>query len=139
VTRVFVPGVPLSQGNLRRGRHGGIYEQDRDRVNDWRATVRIKAAKAMADREPSRAAIVINARFLFTRPKSHLRKDGTPRDSAPRLPITRSTRDIDKLERAVLDALTGVVFVDDAQVVSVNKGKEYSHVPGLDLTWHTIA
>jgi Holliday junction resolvase RusA-like endonuclease len=63
--------------------------------------------------------------------------NGSPRASAPRLPATRP--DIDKLLRAVLDALTGLVFVDDGQVVTVNMAKEYANVTGVELTWHTIA
>ena len=31
--------------------------------------------------------------------------------------------DLDKLQRAVLDALTGIVYVDDAQVVEIEAGK----------------
>lgn len=34
--------------------------------------------------------------------------------------------DVDKLERAVLDGLTGVVFVDDAQVTDVRHRKRYA-------------
>ena len=32
--------------------------------------------------------------------------------------------DLDKLQRTVLDALTGIVYVDDAQVVSVEASKD---------------
>ena len=37
------------------------------------------------------------------------------------------TPDIDKLERAVLDALTGIVWADDCQVVAVHKTKRWCH------------
>ncbi len=47
-------------------------------------------------------------------------------------PTVRGTGDIDKLERAVLDALTEVVYHDDAQVCDVHHHKEYTNVePGI--------
>lgn len=52
--------------------------------------------------------------FMFRRPKSGQRRVW---------PTVKP--DIDKLERATLDALTGVLFADDAQVVSVVKTKVY--------------
>ena len=56
------------------------------------------------------------------------------------LPTVRP--DLDKLERAVLDALTGLLYVDDAQVTYVTKKKRYipfSHSklgkPGVLISW----
>ena len=51
------------------------------------------------------------------------------------LPIGRNIGDIDKLCRGVLDALTGVVFADDAQVVRLTAGKNY----GGDSHTHVVA
>lgn len=133
--RIFVPGPPLAQGNLRRSPQGGMYERN-PLLKEWRALVALKAAETMDGLEPSRAGIVLNARFLYVRPSSHLTTKGALRKGAPRLP---SRPDLDKLLRAVLDALTGIVFVDDGQVVKLNAGKEYGNVAGAELTWHTIA
>jgi Holliday junction resolvase RusA-like endonuclease len=47
-----------------------------------------------------------------------------------RYPTTKP--DLDKLARAVLDALTGVYYLDDAQVVSLDLQKAYTHgAPGV--------
>jgi Holliday junction resolvase RusA-like endonuclease len=44
----------------------------------------------------------------------------------PDAPIwVTSKPDIDKLERALLDGMTAVVYVDDDQVVAVRKAKRY--------------
>ena len=42
--------------------------------------------------------------------------------------------DIDKLERATFDALTGAVWHDDAQVVAVSKSKVYGPIEGVTVT-----
>ncbi|WP_375425973.1 RusA family crossover junction endodeoxyribonuclease [uncultured Friedmanniella sp.] len=49
-------------------------------------------------------------------------------------PITRSSGDVDKLARLILDDLTGTVFVDDSQVVELTARKTYPHSPAPDLT-----
>ena len=45
--------------------------------------------------------------------------------------------DVDKLARAGLDAMTGVVFSDDAQVTEALVGKVYGETPGLmcEVRW----
>jgi len=48
-------------------------------------------------------------------------------------PATRPP-DLDKLMRAVLDACTGVVWVDDRQVVACDARKAQGAVPGVTVT-----
>ena len=57
--------------------------------------------------------ILVDLVFLLPRPKSNLNE----------WPTTRGTGDIDKLTRAILDAMTGVVYVDDVQVVQTTELK----------------
>lgn len=66
------------------------------------------------------ATVEIVIDFVFARPKSHLRKAGLAAN-APQWP----RQDIDNLEKAVLDALNGVAWNDDSQVVRVVKSKSY--------------
>ena len=53
-----------------------------------------------------------------------------PKSARRLLPSTKP--DLDKLARAVLDALTGVVFKDDAQVVDLRVTKRYG-TPGVHV------
>lgn len=60
----------------------------------------------------------------------------TPQLKQPRqYPTTRSSYDIDKLSRTILDALTlsGVIY-DDSQVVTLHASKQYSETPGVTIT-----
>ena len=41
--------------------------------------------------------------------------------------------DLDKLVRAVMDALTGVCYVDDSQVVSINARKEWVAITQVEV------
>lgn len=128
---VFVPGIPAAQGSKTRLAHGAIVESSK-RVAPWRERVALVVADYAPD-GPAEGAVTLAAMFVFPRPASHLRKDGQLRKGAPRLPAHRP--DLDKLGRAVLDALTGVVFKDDGQVVELALEKAYGHVPGVALEW----
>jgi crossover junction endodeoxyribonuclease RusA len=117
-------------------------------VGEWRSRVALAAADVLytdpngdgsKHLEPTSHAVVLNARFIFARPASHLKKSGELRAGVPRLPIGRGTPDVDKLVRAVLDALTGIAFVDDSQVVGINAGAEYGNTNGAELSWSVIA
>lgn len=86
------------------------------------------ARRSAALIEKGPVAVVLT--YEVSRPASHLgtgRNAGSLRPSAPTRPATRP--DGDKIERAVLDALTGVCFKDDGQVVEVDWSKRFA-APG---------
>jgi crossover junction endodeoxyribonuclease RusA len=67
----------------------------------------------------------LETEFLFKRPKSHLRTNGKLKPSAP-IHCTSRVGDIEKLIRAVADALTGVAYEDDSQIVSLTSLRRYA-------------
>lgn len=85
----------------------------------WRSSVAWAAVQAGA--KVSDAPIAITMVFVMPRPKSVNRV----------LPTVAP--DLDKLIRAVLDALTGVCYGDDAQVVSINAHKIYGAGAGVEI------
>lgn len=121
----WVAGAPVTQGSKtayeRRGGGRPILVEDRaDVLVPWRAAVR-RRARAAAEEQgwevvPLRRPVTVSLTFCLPRPRS------TRVDT----PCTVGSGDLDKLERAVMDAMTGVVFADDAQVVGVVKGKEWA-------------
>lgn len=144
--RVFVPGTPAPQGSKRHVGRGVMVESSK-RVGPWRERVALVVSNAWTDElgEPmppilAGVPVVLKIRFLFRRPRGHF---GTGRNAdvlktgAPRLPATRP--DVDKLVRAVLDGMTGVVLADDAQVAALHAGKEYTAGPeGASIEWAPI-
>ena len=81
------------------------------------------------------AAVRVELAFDFPRPKAHF---GTGRNqellkrSAPL--YKRTAPDLDKLARAVLDALThSGVLRDDALVVELHCSKQYADDPGVNV------
>lgn len=134
-----VSGLPAPSGSrrivpIRRADGSQTYRLVADRrVSDWIAAVRAEAARAMAGQPPWDGPIRVDLEFRFPRPLAHYRggRRGTDRlrPDAPKLVVKRP--DLDKLARAVLDALTGVVWLDDAQVARLSAWKYYDEAPNV--------
>jgi crossover junction endodeoxyribonuclease RusA len=86
----------------------------------WRTLVGYSAKQAGCT--PVDSPIIISMRFRLKRPK-------TVKRERPTVPP-----DLDKLVRGVNDALTGIAFTDDSQIVQLTASKEYSDIPGVDIT-----
>lgn len=116
---IWVEGTPIPQGSktgyVRAGR--AVLVDASKRLKSWRSTVRAAAEEAIhctdweALDEPAGARLV----FVLPRPKR-------PRFSRPAV-----KPDLDKLTRAVFDALTDAgVWADDSRVVSMRVDKVYA-------------
>lgn len=119
-----VPGTPAPQGSKRAFVVAGraVMAEANQATKPWRASVAAAAAEAMPGGPRSDPAIV-ELQFAFARPRGHFGKRGL-RPSAPTYKATKP--DVDKLARAVLDAITGVVIRDDAQVVQLTASKLFA-------------
>lgn len=94
------------------------------------------AARAAHTGPPLDGSVRVKCLFTFARPKRHRRANGDLRDDAPWWHGTRP--DVDKLCRAILDAITGIVIGDDGQVCELVAGKVYGDEPGAHvMVWST--
>lgn len=124
-----VIGEAVPQGSMRAfaTSHGKVVSvsDNAGRLARWRGDIRATATRSFAEQGlgPIDGEVAISVTFEYARPRSHFRSDGVSlRKGAP----THPRPDIDKLARAVLDALTGIAYHDDSQVVVLALGKEYS-------------
>ena len=124
----IVNGTPAAQGSKRafvvKGR-AVMVDADK-KLKPWRQAVTDAAAEERGDNPLFMGPVRVRVRFVFPRPKSHY---GTGRNAEvlkPNAPLFVDKKpDIDKLLRAIFDALTGVVFKDDSQVTTVESSKVY--------------
>ena len=129
----FCPGVPVAQGSKRHvGR--GIMVEDATRLKPWREAL-INAALNALPQEVFFGVVMVEILFSFPRPKSHF---GTGRNAEilkPSSPhLKASAPDIDKLCRAVLDALVHAgTLRDDALVATLVATKRYHPLPGAKV------
>src|SRR5271156_56523 len=121
-----VRGVPVPQGSKRALVHRStgravVIEQGGQRHKDWRQDVKYQAHIAMNDWEDLLTGPVgVSLCFTVPKPKSAPKPRRTWPDKRP---------DLDKLVRTILDAITGEIIADDAQVVQLLASKAY---PGED-------
>lgn len=116
-----VDGDPVPQPRPRVTARGGFahaYVPAKHPVHAYRLAIATaaRAAGAGVHGDP----VTVELDFVWARPKSHLLKTCL-RPSAPALPRI----DIDNAAKAVLDALNGVAWEDDAQVRRLVVEKSY--------------
>lgn len=121
----FVPGLPITQGSKRIVMAGKganrrpVLIEDRDAaLQRWRKAVSegaryymgVKAVMASED-----FALIVECTFTLPRPASR----------AKRFAFPNKKPDVDKLARAVGDAVKGVIYGDDGQIVDFIARKRY--------------
>lgn len=116
MTTFTVAGTPAPQGSMRHVGNGRLIASS-TRLRPWREDV--KQAALDARTETLQGPVVVEIAFTFHKPKSAPKK-------RPTWPITRSSGDLDKLCRAVLDALVDAgIMRDDSQVIELMATKTY--------------
>jgi crossover junction endodeoxyribonuclease RusA len=151
---LFVPGRAVPQGSKTAfvsKSTGRPIVVDKDvRLPQWRMKVTAAAIEQQAEAMhtmrmtfPLTGPIGVKVVFVMERPKLHYlpvnskRTELALRPQAPRYPDTMP--DIDKLLRAIFDALTDAqVWKDDGQAVWVQTSKQYADTwpegPGVHIT-----
>jgi crossover junction endodeoxyribonuclease RusA len=122
-----VYGIPAPQGSMKafipRGWSRPVLTSDNKKTKPWRQEVAGSAVTAMQqsnfERRDRSLPISVVVSFVFQKPKS-TKKSVVHKTTKP---------DVDKLARAILDALTGIVFEDDSQVVDLHVSKCFGDVP----------
>jgi Holliday junction resolvase RusA-like endonuclease len=103
------------------------------RARDWKWVV---AGVALDAREPGAPLLDGPLRseiYVYRpRPRSHFKKDGTLRSTAPAYPTTRP--DTGKISRPIHDALTSVLYTDDARIVDDCVYKRYGEPARAEIT-----
>ena len=126
--RVVAYGSPAAQGSKKafiRGKKVSLVEMN-EKLPGWRAAVEAAARLAAGPAwEPIDSAVSIAGEIRLRKPKT------TKYPDAP-----AGAPDLDKLQRAIGDALTkSRVITDDARIVHWNIRKVWAdNVPGADIT-----
>lgn len=134
-------GLPVAQGSqtygvANNGRAYGRY-MNAAKLNGWRRQIS-EAAWLATNGVQMRGPVEVRAMFYFDRPKSHYRSNGETKPDALAYVIKKP--DLDKLIRAVGDALTDSIIEDDAHIVHWTCGKYWAddHPQGLHVIINTL-
>ncbi len=113
IVSFFAPGIAETKGSWIAVAPG-VMVPDNKREKGWATTVAWAAKVAMRSTRPTELRVVVEVLFHLPDPPNKTKKH---------------RRDVDKLARSVLDAMTGIVYVDDEQVDKITIDKVVA--PGL--------
>lgn len=105
-------------------------KDDNPQSKKWMGVVEAAAYEAWTNPPLAECGLHVECTFFLARPAGHYgtgRNAHLVKDHAPARP--RVLPDLDKLARGTLDALTGIVWKDDQQIVQLTLAKAYA-VPG---------
>ena len=97
-------------------------------AHEWRETVAIVVGSAVS--KPIEGPVELSLAFFFPRPKSHY---GTGKNSElvkASAPVHHAQKpDIDNVIKSTLDAMNGILYEDDKQVIQLRAEKRWAHQP----------
>lgn len=126
---MFIDSKPFPKGRPRFTRYGGVYtpkktlESERD-IHDQ---IFIEMSKHRVN--ITRSLLSVEIKFIYKRPKKIPNEIET--DDGYSYRAVRP--DVDNLAKLVLDAMNGVVYIDDSQICSLKCEKLYGDRDGILL------
>lgn len=142
-----VPGLPKTAGSKKafvvkkKGRLGvgredftSVVTDDCTASDDWKTHVAIVARQAYQGPLLD-GCLEVTMEFRFPRPTAHYGRQRGVRVVKASAPYQHNKKpDLLKLARAVEDALSGVIYVDDARISDEILRKRYDANPGVTVT-----
>ena len=127
-----VEGNPRGKGRARFARRGNFVSTYTDsKTVDYETHIRACAIQAMGSSKPLESPVSV---YLYARipiPASYSKKRHEACISGEARPTKKP--DIDNIAKSFLDAMNGIVYNDDIQVISLHITKVFSILPGVDV------
>jgi Holliday junction resolvase RusA-like endonuclease len=127
-----VEGDPKGKGRPRFSRVGSFTKVYTDKQTlGYEAKIAHFAKQAIGSTEPLKTAVSV---YLYVRlpiPQSYSKKRREACLNGFELPCKKP--DIDNIAKTYLDAMNGVIFVDDTQVIDLHVKKVYAEKAGVDV------
>lgn len=127
-----VEGDPKGKGRPRFSRVGSFTKVYTDKQTlGYEAKITYFAKQAIGSTEPLKTAVSV---YLYVRlpiPQSYPKKRRDACLNGSELPCKKP--DIDNIAKTYLDAMNGVIFVDDTQVIDLHVKKVYAEKTGVDV------
>lgn len=128
-----VGGEPVAQPRVKgriagKGRKQFIHIYTPGGADEWKAAVAIAGRIAFKGFAPIENPVCLKLSFRMPRPEGHYRTTKALGRVLRMLSALWHTKrpDLDNMEKAVMDALTGIAWVDDCQVCQKYSEKRYA-------------
>ena len=126
-----VEGTPVGKGRpkfARRGKFVSTYTPTKTRT--YEDTIKVAARQAMTI-EPLQTPVTVFVYISVPIPASYSKKRKQACLSGFEKPMKKP--DIDNVSKCFLDAMNGIVYVDDVQVISLHMTKVYNTIGMVEV------
>jgi Holliday junction resolvase RusA-like endonuclease len=127
--QLTIDGVPVAKGRPRLGRYGTYTPK---KTQEYEEYVKMCWVAKYGGIQPSEQPLEMNIVFYMPIPKSYSKKQSAEMLNG-RIKHTKKP-DIDNLIKSVLDALNGLAYADDSQIIKVTAVKRYAETGSTELT-----
>ncbi len=129
-----IPGEPQGKGRPRfsvNSRRGFVQVHTPERTAVYENLVKVEyMAQCKGDPFPDKAMLRMDIKAYFAIPKSASKKAKAEMAAGARRPVKKP--DADNIIKTIADALNGIAYHDDSQIVSVNLEKYFSEKPRVE-------
>ena len=131
VVTFTVDGDPVPKGRPRFARRGQFVQTYTDaKTIDYETQVAMRARHAIGSTKPLEGALSVFLYLRYTVPASYSKK----RKEACLRGVEYPKRiDIDNVYKSVTDAMNGIVYLDDSQIVEAHIKKVYAEESGANI------
>jgi Holliday junction resolvase RusA-like endonuclease len=127
-----IDGEPVPKGRPKFTSRAGFMRTYTPRKTvDYELAVKAAAQAAMGPTDLLETPLGVYLYMRLPIPKSHSKKRKEACLSGQEKPIKKP--DIDNLAKSILDGMNGVIWKDDAQIVSLHVTKVYASGAGVDV------
>ena len=131
VVTFTVDGDPVPKGRPRFARRGQFVQTYTDsKTLEYETLVGFKARQAIGASEPFKGALTVFLYLRYAIPASYSKK----RKEACLLGLEFPKRiDLDNVYKSITDAMNGIVYTDDSQIVEAHIKKVYAEDAGANV------
>lgn len=128
----FVEGTPVGKGRPRFAKRGNfVSTYTPNKTKDYETVIKDAAKLAMGSSGPIESPITVAIYITVPIPQSYSKKRTEACLNGSEQPIKKP--DIDNIAKCFLDAMNGVVYVDDVQVLCLHVKKVYGTVGMVEV------
>ena len=126
-----VDGDPVPKGRPRFARRGHFVQTYTDsKTIEYETLVAMKARQAIGASEPLKGALSVFLYLRYSIPSSYTKKRKEACLNGLEFP---KRIDIDNVYKSITDAMNGIVYLDDSQIVEAHIKKLYAEEGGANI------
>ena len=131
--KIYIPLRPVAKGRPRFGKNNHVYTPDK--TKNYESSVGLLVKNAIQNAQSKieiDKPLTVDLTFSFKPPESWVNSKRLEATSGLTKHIT--VPDLDNLIKAVLDALNGIAYNDDKQIVELKAKKIYAAEDSVNIT-----